>query len=331
MQSPRTTRIINTMHHETLGTQVNNGYSESQSKVKANDRVSGYYIPLEILGKTRAHSEICFVDLGSYITILKRHRYEQLKGDCNFKVTNAHVSLRSITNGKISVYGKVSIEVKIHKYIHRFNALIVGDDCAFKGNILLGCDSLSTLPLVLDFEHNRMYYAKPKSRVPTINPFAQEVELKLTYKPSMERDLLEEKDSLYVSHNEEQKPLERREIPPGFEHVEFPKAGNSIYYEYVDTYEFLKDRDSPLELRREQWKARIHEQMMSLSLTSTSQSRIPTSDESARIAKCRSMSRSNPELLGTSELESKQRKAQGRSLSLVSHVPESISLVRGKA
>ena len=124
MQSPRTTRIINTMHHETLGTQVNNGYSESQSKVKANDRVSGYYIPLEILGKTRAHSDIFFLDLGSSISVIKRHRYEQLKGDCHFKVSNPHVNLRSITNGKISVYGQVTIEVKISKYIHKVNVVI---------------------------------------------------------------------------------------------------------------------------------------------------------------------------------------------------------------
>ena len=187
MQSPRNTRLINTIYHQTLGTQVINGYSESPSRVEATDRVSGYYIPLEILGKTRAHSEISFLDLGSSITVIKRHRYEQLKGDCNFKVSNPHVNLRSITNGKISVYGQVTIEVKIAKYIHSLNVVIVGDDCAFKGNILLGCDSLSTLPLVLDFMHNKMYYAKP-SRMPTVNPFARKLELILTFKPSMEQD-----------------------------------------------------------------------------------------------------------------------------------------------
>src|ERR1044072_1661034 len=246
MQSPRNTRIINTIYHQTLGTQVINGYSESPSRVQATDRVSGYYLPLEILGKTRAHSDICFLDLGSSISVIKRQRYEQLKGDCHFKLVNPYVNLRSITNGKISVYGQVTIEVKIAKYIHSLNVVIVEDDCAFKGNILLGCDSLSTLPLILDFMHNKMYYAKP-SRMPTVNPFARKLELILTFKPSMEQVPLDEKDSICVSHSKmepkrEPKPIKRCSIPPGFEHVEPPKAGNSMYFEYVDSYEFLKDK-----------------------------------------------------------------------------------------
>ncbi|RXG68629.1 hypothetical protein Avbf_12813 [Armadillidium vulgare] len=166
MQSPRNTRIISTIDHQTLGTQVLNGYSDRPSRVQANDRVSGYYIPIEILG---------------------------------------------------------------------------------------------------------------------------------------------------------------------FEHVEPPKAGNSMYSEYVDSYEFLKDRDDPDELRRNQWKTRIHEQVVSLSSKSTPHSRALTSDEREKIAKCRSISRSNPALLGTTELECKQRKTHRRSLSLVSHVPESRKSVRGIA
>src|ERR1044072_7846907 len=341
MQSPRNTRIINTIYHQTLGTQVINGYSESPSRVQATDRVSGYYLPLEILGKTRAHSDICFLDLGSSISVIKRQRYEQLKGDCHFKLVNPYVNLRSITNGKISVYGQVTIEVKIAKYIHHLNVVIVEDDCAFKGNILLGCDSLSTLPLILDFMHNKMYYAKP-GRIPTVNPFARKVELLLTFKPSMEQALLDERDSLCMSHSrKEQEPIKRCSIPPGFEHVDMsnegstcptsPKAGNSMYFEYEESYEFLKDKDDPEELRRNQWKTRIHEQVVSLSSKSTPHSRALTSDEREKIAKCRSEERSNPALLGTTELESKQRKTHRRSLSLVSHVPESRKSVRGIA
>ncbi|RXG61098.1 hypothetical protein Avbf_18677 [Armadillidium vulgare] len=104
-----------------------------------------------------------------------------------------------------------------------------------------------------------------------------------------------------------------------------------MYFEYVDSYEFLKDEDDPDELRRNQWKTRIHEQMVSLSSKATPHSGAPTSDERERIAKCRSISRRNPALLGTTELESKQRKTHRRSLSLVSHVPESRKSVRGIA
>ncbi|RXG53107.1 hypothetical protein Avbf_16785 [Armadillidium vulgare] len=148
----------------------------------------------------------------------------------------------------------------------------------------------------------------------------------------MEQIPLDERDSICVSHSrKEQEPIERCRIPPGFEHVPPPKAGNNMYFEYVDSYEFLKDKDDPDELRRNQWKTRIHEQMVSLSSNSTPHSVAPTSDERERIAKCRSISRSNPALLGTTELECKQRKTHRRSLSLVSHVPESRKSVRGIA
>lgn len=65
--------------HEVLGTRVLYNKASNADINIINTRVSGYYIPLEILGISILHKEIAFADKGSSLTILKRQRYEQIK------------------------------------------------------------------------------------------------------------------------------------------------------------------------------------------------------------------------------------------------------------
>lgn len=91
-------------------------------------------------------------------------------------------NLKSITGDDIPVYGSVKLEIKLYKNIYTIHAIVVGDECSFIGNLLLGCDRMSTLLLKLDFRNNRLFQYEASRK--------REIPLKVCYKPSIVTQLI---------------------------------------------------------------------------------------------------------------------------------------------
>src|SRR5678815_4447674 len=117
-----------------------------------------------------------------------RDSFNDLEGSFDLISKDIKLNLESITQGVIQVYGITTLTLEIANRTCQFRFVIVGDNCDFEGNLILGCDLLSQTPLIFDFEDKKCYFKEESStglKVDVNNPIPLMVDKKVKLSAKM--------------------------------------------------------------------------------------------------------------------------------------------------
>ena len=129
-----------------------------------------YGIPIIISHhKSYNYDDVAFTDSGAQRSLVKLSLFNKIKKSTKKpnrpQLLKTRVVLKSISGDKLIVYGKTIFQVFIEQIPYFCDFMVVEDNCCtFPGNILLGCDNLSKIPLILDYSE-KLSYLKHKGKL----------------------------------------------------------------------------------------------------------------------------------------------------------------------